>query len=707
MSWRGFLLRAGIEWDNGHVSLVNGLGINAQDAQVLHTARISTSTVSGSSIEIDATSFQWSEAFELRYHISDWADTYTLTEFKGIYLRVENREANASGSVYGAQVYGVSNAVDISNVWGALFYGYLKGSAAVAADRVYGIQTEFTMDAGGSADTISVEATPILSKITCGTLSDYTVVHGMIVRLGDMNGSSTTFGSGIKIEDDSDMSGTCGLTVGLNITAPATTGIVLAGAMTDGLLISGACGDNGIEISGACTDSAIQIVTGTFGNGLFINADGTTAINISSNFTGTTGILMAGTSTTAFSITGAFTTGISVAADGTTGIEITSAFSGTTGLSIAGTTTNAISISGTPSGADIVLHNGATIMNGSADELTITEPTITLAGSTKINLDGAVDVSGAIVLDAAFTTGISIAADGTTGLEITSAFSGTTGISFAGTATDGLKISGVCTDAIEISGAATANGINVSADCVTGLAIAAQTTTGISLAGAATCLQFTGTYSGNVIKVGASGSPLVNDSAIDGFIVGYFDSGDTTGWPAGLYITTNVTEAGGSFTALQGDAVLTAAKATVTGIENFMQVSTGGRVTGACRSVQGTIDFSDEDKGSGGCYSAACFNIKGEGSSVDIGTTQRVACIELKTEGTFSSNAGENFQSKTAGYAIYINGFTAASGGVVNNDALTWTDALASVIGLKVGVGSDGASGDIYYIPLIPAAEWN
>ena len=47
---------------------------------------------------------------------------------------------------------------------------------------------------------------------------------------------------------------------------------------------------------------------------------------------------------------------------------------------------------------DIVLKNDATIVNTSADLLTITEPTITLAGATKINLSGPTDVSGVLSL---------------------------------------------------------------------------------------------------------------------------------------------------------------------------------------------------------------------------------------------------------------------------------------------------------------------
>lgn len=84
-----------------------------------------------------------------------------------------------------------------------------------------------------------------------------------------------------------------------------------------------------------------------FTTGLTIAADGTTAINVTSAFTGTTGFLFAGTATNTISITGAFTTGINIAADGTTAIAVTSAFSGVTGISLAGTgSTAGINISG-------------------------------------------------------------------------------------------------------------------------------------------------------------------------------------------------------------------------------------------------------------------------------------------------------------------------------------------------------------------------
>ena len=179
--------------------------------------------------------------------------------------------------------------------------------------------------------------------------SDFNI-YGIYVRNQGV-ATSTEMAAGIYMDSNSVTGDGANILVGIHLNG---TG------MNDGILISGDCADNGIEISGACTDSAIQIVTGAFGNGLFINADGTTAINISSNFTGTTGILIAGTST------------------------------------------NAISITGTPATADIALHNGATIMNGAAGVLTITEEAISLAGA--VGITGSLGMSDDLV----FTIGTTV-----------------------------------------------------------------------------------------------------------------------------------------------------------------------------------------------------------------------------------------------------------------------------------------------------------
>lgn len=189
-------------------------------------------------------------------------------------------------------------------------------------------------------------------------------------------------------------------------------------------------------------------------------------------------------------------------------------------------------------------------------------------------------------------------------------------------------------------------------------------------------------------------------------VAGSFTFPDTSGWPAGLFITSALTGTGGNFTALEGDAVVQAVKATLTGVECFMQFTTPGAVTGSASAVQGTIDFGNYTFPGGGVYRGACFNIKGEGAACDPTAVQRISCLELKTgDGTFKAN--KDFEKFARAYAIYFSGFTGA-GGV--NQILSTTrlaELPAGTLGIRVGVGAEGDGGTAYYIPLVLATEWN
>jgi hypothetical protein len=108
-------------------------------------------------------------------------------------------------------------------------------------------------------------------------------------------------------------------------------------------------------------------------------------------------------------------------------------------------------------------------------------------------------------IDEAFTTAITIAADGTTGINITSAFTGTTGFLFAGTATNGISITGACTTAFDVTGAFT-TGISIAANGTTGVEISSAFTgtTGFLLAGTATdAISVTGACTDGVDLSGA------------------------------------------------------------------------------------------------------------------------------------------------------------------------------------------------------------
>lgn len=192
---------------------------------------------------------------------------FTGSEHKGLYVRAESvTNSAATKSLYGAMIYGTANAVThtTGSLWGLFSYAYVKGDAAQTINNIYAHQAEFTMDASRANDlTITTEAAVILAKVTAGKMADDTKLNGMIIRLGDMDGHSATFGTGILIEDDAGMSGTCGLTTGINLTAGTTTGINISGATTTAIQTSGTSG----SAAGRVLKGVMTVNNGNYGDG--------------------------------------------------------------------------------------------------------------------------------------------------------------------------------------------------------------------------------------------------------------------------------------------------------------------------------------------------------------------------------------------------------------------------------------------------------
>lgn len=208
----------------------------AEMDSIVIKGRMSTSTVAGAALSLPA-AYAYGEGVELRWGIASW--TGIGNQFNGMYVRASADVVNASGTIRGMELYGVANAIGVSNLFGLLTYAYVKGATAATIGKAYAIQAELSFDAGQSTKTITTEMTPIYSKVLSGVVSAYTKIHGMIMRFGDMDGGSRVYGNGILIEDDGDTSGTSSLTTGLNVNIVCTTGISLAGANTTGLSITG------------------------------------------------------------------------------------------------------------------------------------------------------------------------------------------------------------------------------------------------------------------------------------------------------------------------------------------------------------------------------------------------------------------------------------------------------------------------------------
>lgn len=190
-----------------------------------------------------------------------------------------------------------------------------------------------------------------------------------------------------------------------------------------------------------------------------------------------------------------------------------------------------------------------------------------------VTFTGALIFNGAITLGAhatplqitgAFTTGITIAADGTIGISITSAFSGVTMISLAGTGSgDGILISGVCADAIHISGTNTVSGLHISGDQAIGILydVDAAATDGLKI------LVDDGITLTTGINIDRSGTTGICTTGIS------IDTDGTTGIEiaAGFTGTTMLSLAGTAtdginISGICGDGIEISASATVTGI---------------------------------------------------------------------------------------------------------------------------------------------
>ena len=214
--------------------------------------RMVTGTAAGTAIDIDA-SYAYGQGHELRWTISSWSGTGNT--FDGQYVRAQSDTENASGNIRGMQIYGVGNNVNTLSILGILAYAYVKGSGAKTVGAMYAIQPELSWDATANTCTLSTEAICVRAKITGGKVDDYTKIHGVQVRAGDMNAASPTYGNAFWLLDDADMTGTVSWTIGVNLEADCTTGISFGGTVTTGIDFTSTT----LALDSSRTNSAIAI----------------------------------------------------------------------------------------------------------------------------------------------------------------------------------------------------------------------------------------------------------------------------------------------------------------------------------------------------------------------------------------------------------------------------------------------------------------
>ena len=414
-------------------------------------------------------------------------------------------------------------------------------------------------------------------------------------------------------------------TTGISIAADGTTAIAVTSAFSgvtglsfagtasgDGILISGACAD-ALHISGTNTATAIHI-SGDQVIGILMDVDAAWTdglkILVDDGITLTTGINIDRSGTT-----GICTTAISIDTDGTTGIEIAAGFTGTTGILIAGTASaDGISITGVC--ADGIHVSGAMTAAGihvSGDQVAgflfdstaaadaayrAAIPTgITLGIGVDINCTSTGVVTSGLTMQGTgtFTTGITLSATAITTGMLISATTVTTGITISSACSgDGILVSGACADAIHISGTNTVSGLHISGDQVLAILIDvdAAATAGIQIK---VDDGITADYGIDISRTGTTGicttGIRIDTDGTTGIDIATGFTGATaialqgTGSTAGINISGNHTTA------------ITIGVQTTAGIAITGATATGISITGVCSTAAVQIGVSGTPAG--------------------------------------------------------------------------------------------------------------
>lgn len=218
--------------------------------------RLVTGSRTGSYLTVDASYENYGEAIELRYAVTDWADVDTISQFQGIFLAVENRETNASGTLRGMEVQARDNDVGTGSLCAIHTNVYIKGSTdSKTIGSAFGIQPQIEFASSVGTRTVGTIAAAIQGIVyTAGTITGLTNIHGIDLKFGDQDGQSTTIGSGIQMSSDTGTSGTRTLTTGLKINIACTTAISITADCGNGLIFNGTFTDDVVDFTDVTID---------------------------------------------------------------------------------------------------------------------------------------------------------------------------------------------------------------------------------------------------------------------------------------------------------------------------------------------------------------------------------------------------------------------------------------------------------------------
>jgi len=180
-------------------------------------------------------------------------------------------------------------------------------------------------------------------------------------------------------------------------------------------------------------------------------------------------------------------------------------------------------------------------------------------------------------------------------------------------------------------------------------------------------LDFTGAtiaaanVDGGIIKGGASGARIVEDTASMKFVSFYFDDGATSGTAVGIYDRLYVTGAAGSGTALRAyTTVEDVAGATADGAQISLSFGATGTVTGQGTAVRATLQLPDK-AGLTGYLSAVDAVVWSDGATTDpVGS--RLAVYRATNAGNTTGGADVDTDAALVDFV----GWTVSNGNLIS-----------------------------------------
>ena len=203
--------------------------------------------------------------------------------------------------------------------------------------------------------------------------------------------------------------------------------------------------------------------------------------------------------------------------------------------------------------------------------------------------------------------------------------------------------------------------------------------------------------------IGTSAVPLVDDTVNVNFMRGYFDSGATSGDSKGLGITLNATGVLQTYsTALYGHCVPSVQVRNPVGVQGDLIFGAAGWIQGLGYAIGGYLGLPAAAVAATGNVACVSADINAP-ASCDVSAATRVSCLRIAVGG--DATAIRTFEQK--GAVISLVGFTQQAGVTDMLSSTRLAELPAGTIGMRVGVGPGGGGDTMYYVPLVPAAEWN